>query len=120
MALIKCSECGHMISDRAKACPKCGAPINASNQETDAFNQGLNDKCETREQRNKLALVAIIALVLLGLLGIGGWLWHENEQRQIQYEQQMAEQIRKDSIYRAEKVEKARQDSLMLAKKKAE
>ena len=27
MALIKCSECGHMISDRASTCPQCGAPV---------------------------------------------------------------------------------------------
>ena len=27
MALIKCSECGHMISDKAQRCPKCGAPV---------------------------------------------------------------------------------------------
>ena len=27
MALIKCEECGHMVSDRAEACPKCGCPI---------------------------------------------------------------------------------------------
>lgn len=26
MALIKCSECGNEISDKAAACPKCGAP----------------------------------------------------------------------------------------------
>lgn len=26
MALIKCNECGHMISDRATKCPKCGCP----------------------------------------------------------------------------------------------
>ena len=24
MALIKCSGCGHMISDKASKCPKCG------------------------------------------------------------------------------------------------
>lgn len=28
MALIKCSECGQMISDKATSCPKCGNPIN--------------------------------------------------------------------------------------------
>jgi len=28
MALIKCSECGHEVSDKAQSCPKCGAPIN--------------------------------------------------------------------------------------------
>lgn len=27
MALIKCTECGEMISDKATACPHCGAPI---------------------------------------------------------------------------------------------
>lgn len=27
MALIKCYECGAMISDKALDCPKCGAPI---------------------------------------------------------------------------------------------
>lgn len=27
MALIKCSECGHKISDQAKTCPKCGKRV---------------------------------------------------------------------------------------------
>lgn len=27
MALIECSECGHMVSENAKSCPKCGNPI---------------------------------------------------------------------------------------------
>lgn len=27
MALIKCNECGQMVSDKANACPNCGAPI---------------------------------------------------------------------------------------------
>jgi len=30
VALIKCSECGKEISDRAWACPHCGAPVNGS------------------------------------------------------------------------------------------
>ena len=28
MALIKCSECGHQVSDQAVSCPMCGIPIN--------------------------------------------------------------------------------------------
>lgn len=28
MALIKCSECGNMVSSMAVACPRCGCPIN--------------------------------------------------------------------------------------------
>lgn len=27
MALIKCMECGHVISDKASACPHCGCPL---------------------------------------------------------------------------------------------
>ena len=30
MALIKCSECSREISDRAKACPGCGAPVSVT------------------------------------------------------------------------------------------
>lgn len=25
--LMKCSECGHEVSDKASACPHCGAPV---------------------------------------------------------------------------------------------
>lgn len=27
MALIHCTNCGHVVSDQAKACPKCGMPV---------------------------------------------------------------------------------------------
>ena len=30
MALIKCSECGKEVSDKAQSCPNCGCPIAAS------------------------------------------------------------------------------------------
>lgn len=30
MALIKCPECGHQMSDAAKKCPNCGAPLKKS------------------------------------------------------------------------------------------
>lgn len=32
MALIICSECGAKVSDKASACPQCGAPIVVSNE----------------------------------------------------------------------------------------
>lgn len=34
MALIKCEECGGMVSDKAKTCPHCGCPINSTGIET--------------------------------------------------------------------------------------
>ena len=32
MALIKCSECGADISEKASACPKCGCPLDITKQ----------------------------------------------------------------------------------------
>lgn len=28
-ALIKCPECGHQVSDKARSCPECGYPFGA-------------------------------------------------------------------------------------------
>lgn len=35
MALIKCYECGAMVSDKAATCPKCGAPLTKESPKTD-------------------------------------------------------------------------------------
>lgn len=32
MALIKCKDCGHDMSDRASACPNCGCPSPISSE----------------------------------------------------------------------------------------
>lgn len=37
MPLIKCPECGRDISDRAKSCPNCGYPIEASPDDLERF-----------------------------------------------------------------------------------
>lgn len=55
MALIKCSECGKQISDKAKKCPHCGA----------------SNKIQSRKKDNKNILPIIICLLLAFLL-IGG------------------------------------------------
>lgn len=34
MALVACTECGTEISDKAAACPKCGAPLHAATPST--------------------------------------------------------------------------------------
>lgn len=39
MALIKCSECGNEVSDKATSCPKCGCPIVAFNKVTEIGNR---------------------------------------------------------------------------------
>lgn len=41
MAMIKCSECGKNISEKAKMCPKCGCPINEKEDNI----KFLSEKC---------------------------------------------------------------------------
>ena len=37
MALIRCPDCGVAVSDRAKACPKCGRPVETWEGDCRAF-----------------------------------------------------------------------------------
>lgn len=39
MALINCEKCGHIVSDRAPACPKCGSPVKRNTFCTDCGRQ---------------------------------------------------------------------------------
>ena len=82
MALIKCKECGHMISDKATKCPKCGCPI--MKQEEIRTSQASQDKVQQvqpayYEQNNsgnsKKTLYAIIGVLMALLVGLGLWMW---------------------------------------------
>lgn len=46
MALIKCKDCGHDMSDRAVACPYCGCPNDnvkkKSKKKKDPYNNDLD------------------------------------------------------------------------------
>ncbi|GEM_PF-1209643 len=37
MALLKCIECGHDVSEYAQACPHCGCPVNIIKQKQDEY-----------------------------------------------------------------------------------
>ena len=70
MALIKCSECGHEVSDRATACPNCGCPIAGETPEPQ------NDVIEAEpiyyeeeETSNKWLYVIIDVLVAIIIMG---------------------------------------------------
>lgn len=58
MALIKCHECTGQISDHARTCPHCGAPVIA-----------------TIKRKQKAALIELaVRLVLAAVVGITLWL----------------------------------------------
>lgn len=41
MALIKCPECGHEVSDEALSCPNCGHPLKSRTENTSILKQIL-------------------------------------------------------------------------------
>ncbi len=45
MALIKCPECGEMVSDQAPACIHCGYPLNAQAQQQQQVRPEDQVKC---------------------------------------------------------------------------
>ena len=61
MALIKCSKCGHEISDKASVCPKCGNRIIASEEK----------KSSTAKIIGTVVLVALLACGAFFLLNNG-------------------------------------------------
>ena len=89
MALIKCPECGNMISDKALRCPQCGAPKMEQSQ-NQPFQQEVVPPNEQRqsmqnqypyyydedESNTNKRLYGIIALLVLALLAVGYWAWN--------------------------------------------
>lgn len=70
MALIKCPECGNMISDKAQRCPKCGCPVwqgMASSPNRIVNNGGVDYYPEKSYSRKWLyAVIGLLAAVLVG------------------------------------------------------
>ena len=65
MALIKCKECGHEVSDRASMCPNCGCPI----ESLGATQKELMDE----EPKKKKGWIWALVVALLCLIGGGGY-----------------------------------------------
>ena len=75
MALIKCSECGKEVSDKATACPNCGAPIEKSAISSfDASQYPVNRK--TKKKDSPIANVGlafvIVAFFVFNFLAVVG------------------------------------------------
>ena len=69
MSLVACSECAKQISDKAAACPHCGAPIARPLEHTVTT--------QTTSKKFKLQELAGVMLLIVGMLiaiiaGTGG------------------------------------------------
>ena len=65
MALIKCSECGTDISDKAVSCPKCGCPLHKTEE---------NQEPGKGKKRGKTFLISggilFFVSMVIGLAGV--------------------------------------------------
>lgn len=120
MALIKCSNCGQNMSDKAKACPHCGMQVNEIGQPSRGGAEplpGLSPSHRKSGSDSKAAIMIVVAIVALALLGAGGWLLYDKAQQRAQQLAWQAEQARQDSIAQAQLLEQMRQDSIAQAKR---
>ena len=70
MALIQCPECGKEVSDKVKACPHCGYPMEETSQQSNtpqpvevtAINLSSKDPGKTK--RIVIGIVAALCVVL--------------------------------------------------------
>lgn len=73
MALIKCPECGHMVSDQALSCPQCGVPLKAKEQ-AEQKQKIINDRIEQNTQmlqkQQKIFWGAMLFGAMLGLFSL--------------------------------------------------
>jgi DNA-directed RNA polymerase subunit RPC12/RpoP len=77
MALIKCSECGKEISDKAKECPHCGNPINYREnvtipQEVNVVSAPNKEGCFLQTMNLGCIVVIIIVVIITLFVIIGG------------------------------------------------
>lgn len=70
MALIKCPECGSMVSDRATECPKCGCPLNRSEQPVETIERPIVENGE-QKPKGKTWLIVLLIVVILAVVGGG-------------------------------------------------
>lgn len=71
MALIKCSECGKDISDRALVCPSCGNPVKQSI--TDSSVKVEIERTSKHWKKQSLLGIILIFVAFITMFRSIGW-----------------------------------------------
>ena len=139
MALIKCTECGQVISDKATVCPRCGCPIgmgngaphnanmnqqpmNQPNMNQQSMNQPYMNQQPMNQQpyynngnrgNNNGWLYGIIAFLVAALI-FGGYLfWDKSKQAEADSQEKIeADSITRDSNAKVEDVQQETQEQV--------
>lgn len=61
MALVKCEKCGHMLSDKAEVCPKCGCALVKKPSSCETSNK-------KKRKSNAILILSLLALIVLSVL----------------------------------------------------
>lgn len=78
MALVPCSSCGHLISDKALRCPKCKQPTgNYNPPQEDAPRKPRTPPSLLAKKRSGSQAGVVIVIVLLVLAAVGGGVYYK-------------------------------------------
>ena len=69
MALIKCSECGREISDKAETCPGCGAPVSVTVKQQSRVPTAVHYNRDTDTFTGTMVLMVKLAMRAVQELG---------------------------------------------------
>ena len=72
MALIKCTECGTEVSDKADKCPKCACPISTVNNKKTQVIEQTDKKLKMQMLISVLVLIVGVMTLILGKGSVGG------------------------------------------------
>ena len=94
MALITCTECGHTVSTKAAACPKCGVPV-AGMLDAKSAQEPIPSPKSMAQSASKAKLVSGLMLLTL-VVGAGAYAYSSYQQRaaRIAAEKQQQEDAR--------------------------
>lgn len=110
MALIKCPECGNVVSEFAKQCPVCGCPIQPINSASHRQQQSSYRRQQPSRQRNdgmSTWLYVVIMLLAGAIIGVSTALFINYKKQQDAEHQAFVNIERKEAMAKAENERKA-------------